>query len=77
MAEVQMAPSDLGPQTDRTGSAEVARDNDLIQAVLDAYTSARQRYRFETALSAYRRRNPKAPVEDARHQVARIICGLA
>jgi hypothetical protein len=45
------------------------------RVVLETYRSARPQDAFETAVRAYRQRNPNVPTTLARRAVARIICG--
>lgn len=47
------------------------------QVVLETFRSARPQDAFETAVRAYRRRNPTVPNTVARQAVAKIICGEA
>jgi len=77
MAEMQMVSPYPGPQSDEMSPSEASSDEDLVRTVLHAYNSAQPRDRFEAAVRALRRLKPNLFADEARRQVAEMICGAA
>ncbi len=63
------------PEIQETAPLFISDPERTARLVLETYRSAGPRDAFETAVRAYRQRNPNVAATLARRAVARIICG--